>query len=233
MLRWASRQGDAVDSVLGNHDLHLLAQREGILGARPRDTLAPVLRAPDADELCDWLAVRPLALRVRGNVLVHAGIHPAWTLAEAERRAAAAGSALRRRRRAFLQALYAVRGETAPAGAAGQDDETVAAAAADASVLTRIRVVDRGGEPDYGFDGPPEGMPPDRVPWFDRARVPAGQTVVFGHWAALGVTASPGGAGQVIGLDSGCVWGGFLTALRLDDGAFALERAARAESLQP
>ncbi len=233
MLRWALEQGDSVDAVLGNHDLHLLAQREGLLASRPRDTLDAVLSAPDAAELCDWLAMRPFAAREGDYLLAHAGIHPAWSVAEAERRAADATAALRRDPRLFLEALYALRGDGAGFRESGDRSAAPPGAVADASVLTRIRAVDRTGEPDYGFSGPPEDLPPGRRPWFERARIPRGTTVLFGHWAALGLTASPAGPGRVLGLDSGCVWGGFLTALRLEDEALAVERATPEQSLRP
>ncbi len=216
MLRWARDHGDCVESVLGNHDLHLLAQAAGVRKPAHRDTLKPILDAPDGPELCDWLARRPFLLEADGHVVVHAGIPPAWSLGEAARRAQAAEAALRTDRRRFLRELYRVR---ARADGTGEAAET-------ASVLTRLRAVDRSGEPVFGFDGTPEDLPPGARTWFE-ARRPEGPRVVFGHWAALGLVV----AERAIGLDSGCVWGAFLTAMRLEDGAFAFEPALPGEGL--
>lgn len=226
ILRWVVEQGDSARSVLGNHDLHLLAQREGLLATRPRDTLTEVLGAPDARTLCDWIAARPFTARVGSFLLVHAGLHPRWGVAESERRAAAAAEALDRDRRGFLRALYAAR-----SGKTGKSAGEFAAAGRDARVLTGIRAVNGAGRPRFDFDGAPEAMPAGRRPWFERVTIPAGLTVLFGHWAALGLTSCPAGEGRVVGLDSGCVWGGFLTALRLDDGAFVLEPTAPGDAV--
>lgn len=233
MLRWVVEQGDSANSVLGNHDLHLLAQREGILGTRRRDTLAPVLGAADSRRLCEWVARRPFTARVGPFLLVHAGLHPAWAVPEAERRAAAAAEALRGDRRGFLEALYAARGDGRPRPRSGRRARRLADPARDASVLTRIRAVNREGAPRFGFNGSPDTMPPRRRPWFEKARIPAGLTVLFGHWAALGLISARAGDGRVIGLDSGCVWGGFLTAVRLEDGAFAIEPTAPGDGRWP
>ena len=234
MLRWVVEQGDSANSVLGNHQLHLLAQREGILGARRRDTLRDVLGAPDARTLCDWVAARPFTARVGSFLLVHAGLHPRRTVPEAERRATAAAEALRGDRRGFLEALYVARGDRPGSGQpTGKRARRLVRAARDARVLTGIRGVNAAGKPRFGFDGAPETLPPRRRPWFEAVRLPAGLTVLFGHWAALGLTSAPAGDGRVVGLDSGCVWGGFLTALRLEDGAFVLEPTARGDRRSP
>lgn len=225
MLRWAREQGDSVRMVLGNHDLHLLAQHAGVSDARKSDTLEPVLRAPEADDLCDFVAAQPFLYEEGRFVMVHAGWLPAWDLAEARRRAAAAREALAADRRGFLERLYAVRGDGRSAGAAGGSADEQAAAAA-ASVFTRIRLVDRAGEPQYSFDQPPEAAPEGCAPWFARARLPADRTVLFGHWAALGLQVGD----RVVGLDSGCVWGGWLTAYRLEDGALRFARPAAGEA---
>ena len=222
MLRWAYRYRDSLACVLGNHDLHLLAQREGVIPARPRDTLGPLLAAPDAGELCEWVAGLPFVHREDGFLLVHAGLLPGWTLAETEAAGAAASEGLSRDRPGFLRALYALRGDRPPEDhekSAGDDlDRAVAAA----SVFTRIRIVDGEGAPAFDFDGVPEAIPPGHRPWFEGLSIPEEVTVVFGHWAALGLMVSE----RAVCLDSGCVWNGSLTALRIEDGALRIQPAA-------
>ena len=213
--------------MLGNHDLHLLACRAGLRRPRGRDTLAPVLEAPDADELCDWLAARPFLLREEGFLAVHAGFLPSWSRNDLAAAAAAAQSALWRDPNGFLKALYRLRAAAAiPSaavdGPASTPASATAAAAWPARVLTGIRLVDRRGLPDFRFDGTPETIPPGRRPWFEAAAIPPGETVLFGHWSALGLTVT----GRAVCLDSGCVWNGFLTAMRLEDGALRMEPAA-------
>ena len=221
MLRWGYRHRDSLVSVLGNHDLHLLAQREGVIPARPRDTLAPVLEAPDVEELCDWVAELPFVHREGGHLLVHAGVLPGWGLTEIESGGKAASEALARDRVGFLRALYALRGD-GPAGDGPSCENDFSAAVTAASVFTRIRIADRAGRPAFDFDGAPENIPPGHRPWFEGVSLPDGLTVLFGHWAALGVMVS----GGAVCLDSGCVWNGSLTALRLEDGALRIQPAA-------
>ena len=226
MLRWACRRRESVVCVLGNHDLHLLAQREGLIPARRRDTLAPLLAAPDAGELCDWVAGLPFVHREDGFLLVHAGVLPGWSLSDIETAAAEASASLRRDRAGFLRALYAVRGDRPDDGSGeplvpGGSGGALAGAHA-ASVLTRIRIVDGAGAPSFDFDGAPEAIPPGHRPWFERLALPDDVTVLFGHWAALGLMVSDG----AVCLDSGCVWNGSLTALRLEDGELRIQAAA-------
>ncbi|MDE2973072.1 MAG: symmetrical bis(5'-nucleosyl)-tetraphosphatase [Acidobacteriota bacterium] len=221
MLRWAYRHRDSLVCVLGNHDLHLLAQREGVIPARPRDTLAPVLRAPDVEELCDWVAGLPFVHLEGGVLLVHAGVVPGWGLPKVESGGKAASHALAQDRAGFLRALYALRGD-GPAGAGQRSANGFSEAVTAASVFTRIRIVDGAGRPAFDFDGTPEDVPPGHRPWFEGISLPDGLRVLFGHWAALGLMVSEG----AVCLDSGCVWNGFLTALRLEDGVLRIQPAA-------
>ena len=223
MLRWAYRNRESVVCVLGNHDLHLLAQREGVIPARPGDTLAPVLDAPDAGALCDWVAGLPFVHREDGFLLVHAGFLPGWSLSDIETAAAGASAFLAQDRRGFLRDLYSLRGdrrddpERATDVSGGDSGPGVAAA----SVFTRIRVVDAAGAPAFRFDQSPEAIPPGHRPWFEAVSLPD-VTVLFGHWAALGLMVSE----RNVCLDSGCVWNGSLTALRLEDGVLRIQPAA-------
>lgn len=225
MLRWAYRHRDSLVCVLGNHDLHLLAQREGVIPARPRDTLAPLLAAPDAGELCDWVAGLPFVHRENGFLLVHAGLLPRWDLPAVEAAGAAAGEGLSRDRRGFLRALYSLRGDRLAEHDEKSPGDGLGQAVTAASVFTRIRIVDGEGTPSFDFDGVPEAIPPGHRPWFECLSLPDELTVLFGHWAALGLMVSE----RAVGLDSGCVWKGALTALRLEDGALRIQPAAKGD----
>jgi bis(5'-nucleosyl)-tetraphosphatase (symmetrical) len=203
VLRWAvdlhARMGERFVVTLGNHDLHLLAIHEGLAAPRRQDTLGPVLEAPDRDELLAWLLERPLLHREGDYVLVHAGLLPSWDPAEAERRARAAEAVLRDRatRHAML---------VRPARRSGPSERR------DLEVLARLRTCTVGEEP-CPWTGPPQGAPEGCRPWFEWPHRRGEATVLFGHWAALGFHRVPG----AIALDSGCAWGGELTAWRIDD----------------
>lgn len=211
VLRWVRDRADRATVVLGNHDLHLLARAAGVAAPRRRDTLADVLEAPDREELLAWLRARPLLHRQGDHLLVHAGLLPGWTAEVAAKRARAAERELRGGSgRSLLRSLdRGPRPESAGRGAV----HTLA-------VLTRMRACRPDGKMVDGFTGPVDEVPPGCHPWF---RVPgrrsAGVTVVFGHWAMLGLVQEPG----LIALDTGCVYGGPLTAVRLEDGALFQE----------
>ena len=206
-LRWCVGHQDNVTAVLGNHDLHLLARAAGASGPKRRDSLEDVLRDPDRDQLLDWLRHRPLLHQENGYALVHAGLHPRWTVAHAQDIADAYSRELNGARMPL--ALRALR---------DQDIHLpeLRELAQDAGLLTRIRTCTADGEPCVEFAGPPEDAPEGCMPWF---RVPNRQSadtcIVFGHWAALGLLLEDG----LIALDTGCVWGNRLTAVRLDDRA--------------
>ena len=211
VLRWARDLGDAATVVLGNHDLHLLARAAGVAAAKKRDTLDEVLAAPDRDELLDWLRHRPLLHAEDGFVLVHAGLHPAWSVAQA---ALLAGELERALRGPDWKAALAEWSGPAPAWSASLRGG--ARARAILSYLVRVRTIDDAGHANPDFDGAPAEAPRGYHPWF-RAPAPAwaDHVPVFGHWAALGLALGPGH----LGLDSGCVWGHQLSAVRLDDRA--------------
>ncbi len=210
VLRWAQelseQLGDRMQVVLGNHDLHLLAMHDGYARNRRKDTLDAVLAAPDRQELIAWLANQPLAHRDGGVLLVHAGLLPHWTPADAERIARGLEATIRvpERRRPLIDRALELPGNSPWHGPR-----------ADLSALVALRVCTAKGEL-CKFKGPPEKVPAGCWPWF---RVPGRRswdaTVVFGHWGALGLHVEPG----VIGLDSGCFWGNCLSAIRLEDRA--------------
>jgi bis(5'-nucleosyl)-tetraphosphatase (symmetrical) len=208
VLRWAREQGDRVVTVLGNHDLNLLACAAGVRRVRKSDTIGEVLAAPDRDELLDWLRARPLVYREGDHLLVHAGLLPPWTADDAERIAREVEAALRGPESVRLLESWREAPRT------WQENHPDRLALALAAFVT-LRCVNQRGAMDRDFDGPPDEAPAGLMPWFDHpARRSREVRVVCGHWAALGLHLRP----DLAALDSGCVWGGSLTALRLEDG---------------
>jgi bis(5'-nucleosyl)-tetraphosphatase (symmetrical) len=204
VLRWAVRE-PRVDSLLGNHDLHLLARAAGLAEPRPDDRLGDVLGADDRDELLGWLGRRPLLEQVEGSVLVHAGLMPEWDLDEAASLAVDTAARLA----ALLPRL--AHKPKPKWGRHRVGDERLAAAV---GIFTRLRVVRADGRPKLGFIAAPEAAPTGVRPWFETSRVVRdGHAVIFGHWATMGFRR----VGRVVCLDSGCVYGGSLTAICLDD----------------
>lgn len=211
VLREVMRLGDRVTTVLGNHDLHLLAAAAGIRQPSDSDTFHDVLEASDAHELIEWLRHRPLLHRDRDRrlVLVHAGIPPVWTVGKARRRA----REVERRLRApdwqsALQDMYGDSPSEWGKGLTGSDRRRFTI-----NALTRMRFCDAVGRLDFGFSGPPGSQPTHLVPWFDSPQRRGRKWhIVFGHWSALGVFRRE----DITALDSGCVWGRELTAVALD-----------------
>ncbi len=208
-LRYVRSLGDNAVVVLGNHDLHLLALALGGREAAKRgDTLDEVLAAPDRDELLEWLIHRPLAHFDRGDLLVHAGLVPQWSVARALALAREVESALRRDARAFLRQMYGDQPDRWSEDLTGMERLRFVV-----NVLTRLRVCAADGRVDLKMKGPPGKARPDFRPWFELpGRASRDARIIFGHWSALGYVSAHG----VIGLDTGCVWGGALTALCLD-----------------
>lgn len=209
-LRKIRALGTRARVVLGNHDLHLLAVAHGIRKPNRADTVTDILSAPDRDTLLDWLRHQALALREDNYLLVHAGVLPQWS---AEQVLAVAHEVETRLRSEdwvdFLRDMYG----NEPAR---WDDNLSGAARLRCIVngLTRLRYCTADGEMDFITKESPGNPLPGYIPWF---AVPNRQTtdvtMVFGHWSTLGLSLQP----NVIGLDTGCVWGGKLTALRLQD----------------
>jgi bis(5'-nucleosyl)-tetraphosphatase (symmetrical) len=204
VLRWAARE-PLVDAILGNHDLHLLARAAGLVDARREDRLDELLAAHDRDELLGWLRRRPFIRELGGSILVHAGVLPEWDAGAALSLARQAG----RRLDALLPLLAH---KPRPKWRAElEGDERLASAV---SIFTRLRVVRADGRPKLSFTAAPESVPEGCRPWFEGSRLVAeGRRAVFGHWAMMGFRRAPG----AVCVDSGCVYGGRLTALRLDD----------------
>lgn len=208
VLRFVRALGERAVVVLGNHDLHLVAQFESLERARKGDTFGDVLGAPDARELVDWLRRRPMMHLEGSYAMVHAGLLPQWSLEKAvslgkEVEAALAASNYRE----FLKNMYGGKPERWDDALAGWDRLRVIV-----NAMTRMRFCDRRGRMDLEGKGtePRDGY----LRWFE-ARPKDARTIVFGHWSQLGRVRERG----FEGLDSGCVWGGALTALRLEDRA--------------
>lgn len=218
-LRFVRSLGPAAITVLGNHDLSLLALAQGHLKVRRKDTFQEVLAAPDADELLHWLRQRPLLHHdpQRKVLMVHAGLAPQWTLEQACAYAAELEATLRGPNwREFIAVMFGHepdRWHDALEGAARLRCIT--------NILTRIRYCTSDGRLDFDSKGPPGTQPAGLYPWFSLPHArPQDTLVVFGHWAALGLYRDQG----VMGLDSGCVWGHVLSMLRLDvSGAEVLQ----------
>ncbi len=230
-LRRVSALADNAIVVLGNHDLHLLAAAY-LPGHKLRrsDTLGEVLAASDRDRLLGWLIERPLAHydRAHQDLLVHAGLVPQWDAQQAARLAAEVAHALRRDPRALLESMYGDQPD--------QWDEALTGTTRlrfIINVLTRIRVCTAEGRIDLRQKGTPDEAKPPWLPWFAfRERAGAATRIVFGHWSALGFYRAEG----LLGLDTGCVWGGALTAVNLDDPEappLAVPAHARAGSAAP
>ncbi|MBI5899427.1 MAG: symmetrical bis(5'-nucleosyl)-tetraphosphatase [Rhodocyclales bacterium] len=213
VLRFVKSLGTMACVVLGNHDLHLVMQSEGCGKANREDTLAPILAAPDRDELLSWLRAQPL-FHVEGEwAMVHAGLLPEWTVAQAQALSDEVSTALQAPNfEEFLANMWGSEPATWHDDLAGWDRLRVVV-----NAMTRMRFVTSSGAMEFraeGSKGPPEKGPAGCRPWFDvPGRASADHAIVCGHWSALGFRDEPG----LLALDTGCLWGGCLTAVRLED----------------
>lgn len=210
ILRWARGLGDRLIAVLGNHDLHLIATALGVRRHRAKDNLHNLFEAADGDDLIDWLRHRPLIHREPESIVVHAGFHPDWTVAQAEQLARDLESTLRGPgAEELLRGLYR---KDLPSWSSKLTEAEQQPAALQA--LTSIRTIDGQGKLNRTFTGSLAELPDGDTPWFQVPERPSRDTLIlFGHWAALGHHDGDG----VISLDTGCSWGGSLTALRMED----------------
>ena len=201
--------GAAATTVLGNHDLHLLAVAQGVSRTKHRDTFGDVLGAPDRDELLDWLRRQPLLHGEGGFYLIHAGLPPQWSIEDAARhadevRACLTGGDYPE----FFRRMYGDKPDLWSESLDYWDRLRFTT-----NCLTRMRYCERDGRVDFKHKGAPGGQAAKLLPWFAvPGRRSAGANIVFGHWSTLGFHARDG----VYCLDTGCLWGGELTALRLD-----------------
>ena len=209
-LRLIRDLGDQARIVLGNHDLHLLAASQGIRRVKEDDPLNAILQAPDRDALLDWLRHQPMAYAIEGYLIVHAGVLPQWTVAQTLTLAEEVEAVLRSPHWVgFLREMYG--------DEPSQWDDGLQGAArwrCIVNALTRLRFCTADGKMEFESHTGPDTAPPGFMPWFEVPdRKTREVTLVFGHWSTLGLLLRP----DLIALDTGCVWGGKLTAVRLDD----------------
>ena len=211
VLRRCRAAEGALHCLLGNHDLHLLATAHGVRRPSRRDTLDGVLQASDRAALLDWLRQQPL-VRTHEHagetlLMLHAGVLPAWSLDDAVALASEVHSELRSADlQGFLQKMYGNTPERWSASLAGADRLRVIV-----NALTRLRFCTPDGVMDFDSAESAEAPPPGLVPWFEApGRRTEGTLIAFGHWSMLGWMERPG----VLSLDTGCVWGGCLSAVR-------------------
>jgi bis(5'-nucleosyl)-tetraphosphatase (symmetrical) len=209
-LRFVKDLGETAVCVLGNHDLHLLAVAAGHAKLRKDDTLDEVLTAPDREELIDWLRHRPLMHTDGEHALVHAGLLPQWSVSRALDLAHEVEQALRTR--GYDRLLAHMYGNDPPAWSEGLTG--YARVRVIINAMTRMRVCTRDGAMDLRYKGDSANLPSDLLPWFALPkRASRDSRIIFGHWSALGLVLEP----NVVGLDTGCLWGRQLSALRLED----------------
>lgn len=208
-LRFIRSLGAAAIAVLGNHDLHLLAVAYGVSRTKHRDTFHDVLAAPDREELLDWLRRLPLCYQDGRFTLIHAGLPPQWTVADARRHADEVHAILAGDDcTELLHRMYGDQPDCWSDDLVGWERFRFAV-----NCLTRLRYCDRYGRLNFREKGPPGSQAGDLLPWFEvPGRRSLGSEIIFGHWSTLGFRIANG----CYALDTGCLWGGELTALRLD-----------------
>ncbi|HTJ97641.1 MAG TPA: symmetrical bis(5'-nucleosyl)-tetraphosphatase [Rhodocyclaceae bacterium] len=210
-LRYIKGLGDRATVVLGNHDLHLIMRAEGFGRDSKQDTIAPILAAPDRDELTTWLRHCPL-FHVEGEfAMVHAGVLPQWSIEKAQALATEVSTMLSKKKK-YVDFLANMWGSQP----AGWDDhlEDWPRLRVIVNAMTRMRFCSPDGVMEFCSKGSPNEPPAGYLPWFaipDRASLT--HTMVCGHWSALGLRVED----KLLALDSGCLWGGQLTAVRLED----------------
>lgn len=221
VLRFVRDLGKQAITVLGNHDLSLLAVAAGYVKLRRKDTISDILNAPDSHELLDWLRYRPILHHdpVLGFTMAHAGLAPQWDLAKAQACAAELENTLRGPSAdAFLAQMFGAEPHCWHDELSGYERLRCIT-----NYFTRMRFCYADGGLDFSSKGPPGSQPADSVPWFELStRKHADLNIIFGHWAALGYYRAKG----LYALDSGCVWGQRLTALRLDDPSYPVVSVA-------
>jgi bis(5'-nucleosyl)-tetraphosphatase (symmetrical) len=218
--------GPAATCLMGNHDLHLLAVAAGVRPAHRTDTLDDILGAPDRDAWIEWVRQRPLAVFDSGWLCVHAGVVPQWDAAATLRLAGEVERHLQGDELAgFLRVMYGNEPACWRETLEGHDRMRFVV-----NVLTRIRFVAADGTLDLLTKEGAGAAPPGHVPWFEApGRLTTGVPIAFGHWSTLGLIARP----DLLSLDTGCVWGGQLTAVRVDGGRRDVIQLACAQAQAP
>jgi bis(5'-nucleosyl)-tetraphosphatase (symmetrical) len=225
-LRRLASLGASATCLLGNHDLHLLAVAHGARALQRGDTFGDVLRAPDHAHWIAWLRAQPLAHLEAGWLCVHAGVVPQWTAAQTMALAAEVQDQLRGPALAdFLHVMYGNRPDRWDDGLQGDVRRRLVV-----NVLTRIRFCSADGQLDFKTKEGAGGAPPGYRPWFEvPGRLTEDQPIAFGHWSTLGLINRP----TLLALDTGCVWGGALTAVRVDGGHRDVHQVACEAAQEP
>ena len=210
ILRFVKSMGERAVSVLGNHDLHLLMVAQGRARQHSKDTLGAILDAPDRVELLTWLRSLPLMHAEGEYAMVHAGLLPSWNIAMALDLAREAGLALQGPDwRDLMVQMYGNQPDQWSNHLSGFDRLRVII-----NAMTRLRICTPDGRMEFSHKGPIGDIPPGYLPWFAvPGRKSASTTVVCGHWSSLGLLTEK----NLLALDSGCLWGRRLSAVRLED----------------
>jgi bis(5'-nucleosyl)-tetraphosphatase (symmetrical) len=226
VLRRLQALGDSAQCLLGNHDLHALAVACGARMAHKSDTLQELLAAPDAAQLLDWLHWRELALFRDDILMVHAGVLPQWDTTKTIALCADLMPAIRSKdAKTFFQSMYGNEPNTWRDDLQGSERHRVII-----NALTRLRFCSAQGEMEFATKEGAGAAPEGYMPWFDvHGRATANITVAFGHWSTLGLINRP----NLIALDTGCVWGGCLSAMRVDGGRRELVQVNCEQAMKP
>ncbi len=209
-LRFVKSLGERAVVVLGNHDLHLLTVAAGFQKAHRSDTLEEVLNAPDREELLAWIRHQPLLHRADGFTMIHAGLLPSWTISQAQALAYEVETALRGANYLdFLAHMYGNSPDRWCDDLRGWDRLRLIT-----NSFTRLRVCTAEGAMEFSHKGELADIPPRFMPWYQvPGRNSADETIICGHWSALGLRLES----NLLALDTGCLWGRCLSAVRLDD----------------
>jgi bis(5'-nucleosyl)-tetraphosphatase (symmetrical) len=209
-LRYVKSLGDRAVTVLGNHDLHTLMVAEGYARIHGGDTIDELLAAPDAGELLAWLRRQKMFHAEGEYALVHAGLLPSWSISKALELAHELEEVLRGpNHRDFMAQMYGNQPDRWDDALSGNERMRVIT-----NAMTRLRLCTAEGVMEFAHKGKPADIPPGFMPWFDvPQRLSRGTTIICGHWAALGLLQRP----DLLSIDSGCVWGRELSAVRLED----------------
>lgn len=226
VLQRVAAWGDAAVRLLGNHDLHLLAVAHGARSLHRDDSFGDVLAAPDAAAWIEWLRQGRLAASEAGWLCVHAGVLPAWNAARTLALAAEVEALLRGKElAAFLPRMYGNTPARWDDALAGDDRHRVVI-----NALTRLRFCSADGTMDFKTKEGAGAAPEGHLPWFEvPGRASADEAIAFGHWSTLGLRIEP----RLLALDTGCVWGGALTAVRVDGGRRELIQVPCTQERQP
>ena len=209
VLRWCYKHSESIQLVLGNHDLHTIVVAHGIRKPNRSDTIQSVIEAPDASLLLNWLRHRPLMVSNDDYVMVHAGLLPQWQISDALSYAKEVESALQSKHYVdFLSHMYGNTPNYWHDNLVGYERLRVIV-----NTMTRMRVCTLDGALDFSFKGELKDIPNGYLPWFDLPnRASFQQTIIFGHWSALGLQQRE----NIVALDTGCLWGGKLSAICLE-----------------